>query len=85
MRKTAEIAVYLTFQDLKARGIAFTRLHLRRLASQGKFPLARQLCQDVSQRSRPRSTRGAGRDPPPSCRPRSRGGDEQEEGRHPGG
>ena len=43
MRKTAEIAVYLTFQDLKARGIAFTRLHLRRLASQGRRPARRRL------------------------------------------
>jgi prophage regulatory protein len=29
---------FLTFADLKARGIPFTRMHLRRLGRAGKFP-----------------------------------------------
>jgi prophage regulatory protein len=36
-------AVFLTFRDLKERGVPFSRVHIRRLAARGQFPQPRQL------------------------------------------
>jgi predicted DNA-binding transcriptional regulator AlpA len=34
---------YLSFRDLRARGITFTRKHVLTLMREGRFPLARQI------------------------------------------